>query len=41
MIARIEELLANNRAFITERLQLDPAYFDKLAEFHNGIVGAT
>jgi carbonic anhydrase len=32
MIARIEELLANNRAFVTEQLRLDPAYFDKLAE---------
>ena len=32
MIARIEQLLANNKAFVTEQLQLDPAYFDKLAE---------
>jgi len=32
MIHRIEELLANNRAFVAEQLQLDPAYFDKLAE---------
>src|SRR5438270_8114696 len=32
MIHRIEQLLANNKAFVTEQLQLDPAYFDRLAE---------
>lgn len=32
MISRIEELLRNNRAFVEEQLQLDEAYFDKLAE---------
>ena len=32
MIERIEALLANNKAFVTEQLRLDPAYFDKLAE---------
>jgi carbonic anhydrase len=32
MIARIEELLANNKAFVAEQLRLDPAYFDKLAQ---------
>jgi carbonic anhydrase len=31
-ISRIEELLRNNRAFVEEQLQLDAAYFDKLAE---------
>jgi carbonic anhydrase len=29
MIARIEELLANNKAFVAEQLRLDPAYFGK------------
>src|SRR5258706_14599509 len=32
MIARIEQLLENNKAFVTRQLQLDPDYFDKLAE---------
>src|ERR1043165_2432078 len=32
MIARIEQLLDNNKAFVTSQLQLDPASFDKLAE---------
>src|SRR5438477_13205097 len=32
MIARIEQLLENNKAFVTRQLQLDPAYFEKLAE---------
>jgi carbonic anhydrase len=32
VITRIEELLRNNRAFVEEQLQLDTAYFDKLAE---------
>ena len=32
MIERIEALLANNKAFVTEQLRLDPTYFDKLAE---------
>ena len=32
MISRIEELLRNNRAFVEQQLQLDPGYFDKLAE---------
>jgi carbonic anhydrase len=32
MIERIEELLRNNKAFVAEKLRLDPDYFDKLAE---------
>jgi carbonic anhydrase len=32
MIQRIEQLLQNNRNFVAAQLQLDPAYFDKLAE---------
>ena len=32
MIARIEELLNNNKAFVEEELRRDPSYFDKLAE---------
>ena len=32
MIERIEELLRNNKAFVAEKLSLDPGYFDKLAE---------
>lgn len=32
MIERIEQLLRNNRKFVTDQLQLDPAYFDKLAD---------
>ena len=32
MIARIEQLLENNKAFVISQLQLDPDYFDKLAE---------
>jgi carbonic anhydrase len=32
MIARIEDLLANNKAFVAEQLRLDPSYFDKLAQ---------
>jgi len=32
MMARIEQLLENNKAFVARQLQLDPDYFDKLAE---------
>jgi carbonic anhydrase len=32
MIERIEQLLNNNRKFVADQLQLDPAYFRKLAE---------
>ena len=32
MIARIEELLRNNEAFVAEHLQLDPHYFERLSE---------
>jgi carbonic anhydrase len=32
MITRIEELLRNNRVFVEQQLQLDAAYFDRLAE---------
>lgn len=32
MIDRIEQLLQNNKQFVTDQLQLDPAYFDKLAD---------
>ena len=32
MVSRIEELLRNNREFVEQQLQLDGAYFDKLAE---------
>jgi carbonic anhydrase len=32
MIHRIEQLLQNNRQFVQDQLQLDPGYFDTLAE---------
>ena len=32
MIHRIEQLLNNNRRFVQDQLNLDPNYFDKLAE---------
>ncbi len=32
MIRRVEELLANNKAFVEEELRRDPSYFAKLAE---------
>jgi carbonic anhydrase len=32
VIARIEELLRNNEAFVAEHLQLDPHYFERLSE---------
>jgi carbonic anhydrase len=32
MIQRIEELLRNNRQFVSDQLKLDPHYFEQLAE---------
>jgi len=32
VISRIEQLLANNKRFVDQQLELDPNYFDKLAE---------
>lgn len=32
MIERIEQLLQNNREFVAHQLQVDPSYFDKLAD---------
>jgi carbonic anhydrase len=32
MIARVDQLLRNNAAFVADQLRLDPAYFGRLSE---------